>query len=64
LFFVRFWRSSRDRLFLFFAIAFALLGIIWASLAVVHWVLVRLIAFLLIIVVVIDKNRRGRSATR
>lgn len=69
LFFLRFWRLSRDRLFVFLCAAFWLLGVNWLSLAANHWVpetrhqafLVRLLAFVLIIIGVIDKNRRGRS---
>ena len=71
LFFLRFWRLSRDRIFIFFCAAFWLLGVNWLSLAVIHWVpetrhqayIVRLLAFVLIIVGVIDKNRRGRAAS-
>lgn len=69
LFFLRFWRLSRDRLFVFLCAAFWLLAINWLSLAVVHWVpeirheafVIRLLAFVLIIIGVIDKNRRGRT---
>lgn len=68
LFFLRFWRLSGDRLFAFFCAAFWLLGINWLSLAANYWVpetrhqafIVRLLAFVLIIIGVIDKNRRGR----
>jgi uncharacterized membrane protein len=65
LFFVDFWRRSRDRFFAFFALAFLLQGISWAA-AVVTGVgadfnrpvyLIRLLAFLVIIIAVIDKNR-------
>ncbi|HEX8309878.1 MAG TPA: DUF5985 family protein [Chthoniobacteraceae bacterium] len=67
LFFIRFWRKTRDRLFLFFAAAFALLmaeRIIRSSLVIDTEVapyvyIVRLIAFGLIIVAIIDKNRRS-----
>ena len=70
LFFLIFWRRSRDRFFALFASAFALLGISW----LVHVVtgtanefnrpvyLFRLLAFLLIIFAVIDKNRSPRSS--
>lgn len=71
LFFLRFWRSSRDRLFLFFSLAFWLLGLNWLARAVVHWeaeaqhevFVLRLIAFVLIIVGIIDKNRRAAKLT-
>ena len=68
LFFFKFWRTSRDRLFLFFAVAF------W-TLATERWVLVikpvtaetgfcvyvfRLVAFAIILAAIIDKNRNRR----
>jgi hypothetical protein len=66
LFFVQFWRKTRDRLFLFFAAAFALFmgeRILRATLTIDTEVqpyvyLVRLVAFALIIAAIIDKNRR------
>jgi hypothetical protein len=68
-FFLRFWTSSRDRFFLFFAAAFACLALNWLGLALIpteseerHYAyLLRLLAFVLIIVGIVDKNRRGRS---
>jgi hypothetical protein len=65
LFFLKFWRESRDRLFAFFAAAFAVLGLEWALHAVFsvrqesqHLLFVlRLLAFVLILVGIIDKNR-------
>ena len=66
LFFLRFWRDSRDRLFAIFAVAFFLLAVQRAVLTiVVHhgqegsvWLYgLRLLAFLLILVAVVDKNR-------
>ena len=67
LFFIRFWRKTHDRLFLFFAAAFAILmgeRIIRSSLVIDTEVapyvyMVRLFAFLLIIVAIVDKNRRS-----
>ena len=64
---LRFWRLSRDRLFLFFAIAFATLALNWLGLALIdparelqHYVyLLRLLGFLLLIVGIVDKNRRS-----
>lgn len=63
--FARFWRQSRDRLLLYFAVAFVLLGI--NALAVglstpkgdlrVAVYGVRLAAFLLILYAIFDKNR-------
>jgi len=69
LFFLRFWRLTHDRLFIFFCAAFWLLAVNWLSLAANHWVpetrhqafLVRLLAFVLIIIGVIDKNRRSKT---
>ena len=66
LYFLRFWRESLDRLFLFFALAFwalaanyALLGTVTlATESRVYVFVVRLIAFCLIIYAIIDKNRR------
>lgn len=65
LFFVRFWRQMRDRLFLLFAIAFGVLGanrIALSADAVAdenkpYLYLLRLLAFGLIAFAVIDKNR-------
>lgn len=65
LFFVRFWRHTRDRLFVHFAVAFAILGLNRAALALVvpaaestpYFYVLRLAAFLLIAYAVIDKNR-------
>lgn len=64
LFFVRFWRTTRDRFFLFFAIAFAIesvcrmmLGIIkFSSEQEPFFYLIRLCAYLIILFAIIDKN--------
>jgi Family of unknown function (DUF5985) len=68
LFFLRYWRVSGDRLFAFFAVAFAILAVNWLALAAIapaveagHFVyLIRLVAFVIIIVGIIDKNRALR----
>jgi hypothetical protein len=68
LFFLRFWREHRDRLFAFFGVAFWLMGLSWALLALIDPVEdrrpyiygLRLVAFLLIIVAIFDKNRASR----
>jgi hypothetical protein len=68
LFFLRFWRETRDRLFAIFAFAFWLLGIQRLALVLTGQVaetgtgfyLVRLFAFLLILAAIIDKNRAPR----
>jgi len=67
LFFLRFWKRSRERLFLAFALAFWLLGLTQALLVFVDvpveersWLyLLRLAAFSLILVSVWAKNRRA-----
>ncbi|MFZ2492309.1 MAG: DUF5985 family protein [Thermoanaerobaculia bacterium] len=66
LFFLRFWKESRDRLFAMFAVAFWLLATQRMAIAVTNswmedqWVfyLLRLAAFVVIIVAIVDKNRR------
>jgi len=67
LLFLRFRRMSQDRLFGFFAAAFALLALHWSLLALFniaedstrHYMyLLRLLAFVLIIIGIVDKNRR------
>lgn len=70
LFFHRLWRLGRDRLLLFFSFAFWILALNWLCLALAdpaneatHWVyILRVVAFALIIVAIVDKNRRVRSA--
>lgn len=65
-FFLRFWRDTGDRLFVIFAAAFILLAATRIGLALsqvqqeghTHWYWVRLVAFLLILIAIIDKNRR------
>lgn len=65
LFFLRFWKSTRDALFLWFAAAFGLLGVGQATLTFADvpteerspLYLFRLLAFLLIIVAIWRKNR-------
>ena len=65
LFFLRFWRETRDRLFGIFAGAFFLLGVQRTLLAAMEtspsgtiWVYgLRLLAFVLILAAIVDKNR-------
>jgi hypothetical protein len=65
-FFLRFYRETRDRLFVFFAMAFAILGVQRLGLTFTvtgshyaDWLyLLRLLAFLLILYAIVDKNRR------
>ena len=68
LFFLRFWRDTRDRLFLIFAVAFVLLGVQRVALVLTREMLetqtglylIRLFAFLLILGAIVDKNRGSR----
>lgn len=65
LFFLRFWKRTRDGLFLAFSVAFLLLGLVQAILALGNipieersWVYtIRLAAFLLILFAIGRKNR-------
>ncbi len=67
-FFLHYWRMSGDRLFGFFSAAFAALAIEWLGQTMLdlslpgsqYVFLVRFFAFVLIIVGIVDKNRRGR----
>jgi len=68
LFFLKFLRETRDRLYGFFSAAFGVLTVDWIARAVLtprhesqHYMfLLRLLAFLLIIAGVVAKNRRRR----
>jgi hypothetical protein len=66
LFFLRFWRKTRDRLFAVFAAAFWLLALNWTLVALVSreearpaLYAIRLLAFVLILLGIADKNRAG-----
>jgi hypothetical protein len=69
LFFLRFWRNTRDSLFGFFGAAFWLLGLSWTLLALLaptqdtrpYVYGLRLVAFALIIAGTVSKNRQPRS---
>ena len=68
LFFLRFWRKTRDRLFLVFALAFWILALNRVPLLFVtedetrtYFYVVRLVAFLLILGAIVDKNRKSRG---
>jgi hypothetical protein len=66
LFFARYWATSRDRFYLFFAAAFAMMGVNWTAVATIspteetrhYFYVVRLVAFLLLLVAIVEKNRR------
>ena len=65
LFFLRYWKVSGERLFAYFAVAFALLAVNWLVLAAIdpafearHLIyLIRLAAFIVMIVGIVDKNK-------
>ena len=69
LFFLRFWRETRERLFAFFSLAFLGLGATWLGLAIINHpadeaqqeyaYIVRLLAFVILLIGIIDKNRRS-----
>jgi hypothetical protein len=69
IFFLRYWRATRERLFAFFGLAFVGLAANWTVLALVdhpvdearqaHAYIIRLVAFVILIIGIIDKNRRG-----
>jgi hypothetical protein len=64
LFFLRFWRTTHDRFFLFFAFSFFIEGCSRVMLGLIHYsdeqeplfYVIRLIAFLVIIFAILDKN--------
>lgn len=73
LFFLRFWRNTGDRFFLFFATSFGLEGLNRAVLGLYpvsneyepFYYLIRLVTFVLILIAIWDKNRgEGRAAKR
>ena len=65
IFFLRFWRDTRDRLFAMFGAAFFILALQRAGLAFLNdvpesatlWYFIRLLAFVIIIIASIDKSR-------
>ena len=68
LFFLRFWRQTRDNFFLLFSIAFCLDALSRLALGMTHpsdeeepfFFLARLLMFAIIIVAIVQKNRPGR----
>lgn len=66
LFFLRFWSRTRDRFHLFFSAAMLLLAVNWGAVAGTtaagephsEIYLARLLAFVLILIAIIDRNRR------
>lgn len=69
LFFLRFWRQSRERLFVYFALAFLLQGISRVALVNVQETveantglyIIRLLAFVLLLIGILDANRQGKK---
>ena len=69
LFFLRFWRDTHDRLFMMFSLAFWLLAlnqlafvfVLEGSDARSYVYLIRLLAFILILIAIADKNRTARN---
>jgi Ca2+/Na+ antiporter len=65
LYFWRSWRDTADRLFVYFGWAFALLAVHWATLVLIpphleaqhRLYLVRLAAFVLLLIGIVQKNR-------
>lgn len=70
LFFLKFYKTTHDRLFSFFALAFGILALQRLALALstrsaeeaVIFYVVRLIAFLIILYAIIDKNMAAKRA--
>jgi uncharacterized membrane protein len=66
LFFLRFWATARERLFAMFSLAFAVLALQRIALSLTSatmedqtvFYLLRLTAFVIIIIAIVDKNRR------
>jgi hypothetical protein len=72
LFFLRFWKQTRDRFFLLFSLAFVLDAADRMALGAFGWVAsdpeqeplfyaVRFVSYLVIIAAIIDKNTRGKQ---
>ncbi len=70
LFFLRFWRTTRDRFFLFFALSFSLEAVNRVFLGTMAgareempvFYLIRLLAYVLILLAIVDKNRKRPPA--
>ena len=71
LFFLRFWRDTRDRFFLFFAVAFFIDAINRSALAINRfseetepfYYVVRFLSFMIILIAIVDKNRKKGNRT-
>jgi O-antigen/teichoic acid export membrane protein len=69
IFFLRYWKDSRDRLFIYFSLAFVVMAFNWIGEAMIaphlefqyYVYMTRLLGYGLIIIGIIDKNRRTHS---
>lgn len=71
LFFLRFWKNTRDSFFIYFTAAFALEGISWILFLDHHQRVndpviysIRLLAYLLILIAIIGKNKQAAKRKR
>lgn len=70
LFFLRYWKSTNDRFFLFFALSFLIEAvnrlIFWSAISATEeieaYFLIRLAAYALILIAIIDKNRPSKKS--
>jgi hypothetical protein len=70
LFFLRYWRRSRDRFFAIWSVSFLLLAAQWAVSAITgsdshpEAYFLRFVGFVMIVAAIIDKNRGGAGGRR
>jgi hypothetical protein len=72
LFFLRFWKDTRDRFFLFFSVSFFVEGLNRFALAMTSdpnearpfFYFVRFLSFLLILIAIVDKNMSSKGRNR
>lgn len=72
IYFIRFWHTTRDRFFLFFAASFILEGVVRVLMGLITFsdekepliYLIRLFSFLIIIYSIIDKNTMNRKTSK
>ncbi|MGH7830039.1 MAG: DUF5985 family protein [Candidatus Binatia bacterium] len=72
LFFLKFWRDTRDRFFLFFAVSFFIEGLNRVALGLSNdpnegrpfFYFVRFLSFLLILIAIVNKNMTKSSSPR
>ncbi|GGY73895.1 hypothetical protein GCM10011613_18990 [Cellvibrio zantedeschiae] len=69
LFFLRFWKTTHDRFFLFFALSFLIEAVNRVSLVIFFdlregspvYYLVRFVAYSFIVIAILDKNRQNKQ---